>query len=175
MSGPVLTTERLTLRLPREGDWRRMAEIVAHPATGRYLGGAEHLADRFNRFIRNAGSWQIYGYGAFMICLKDTDTLIGNCGVFRSYRGLGPQFDDRAEAGWIVAAEHVGKGLAHEAMTAVLAWFDRTHALPVFCMIAPQNAPSIRLAGKLGFTPAGSAELPDGDAVRLFERPSRFA
>jgi RimJ/RimL family protein N-acetyltransferase len=38
-------------------------------------------------------------------------------------------------------------------------------------MTAPDNAPSIRLAERLGFAPMRETELPDGDAVLLFERP----
>ena len=56
-------------------------------------------------------------------------------------------------------------------MTAALAWFEREHgAQRIVCMIAPGNASSIRLAGRLGFAPLREATLPDGTAVRLFER-----
>ena len=56
-------------------------------------------------------------------------------------------------------------------MTAALAWFEREHGRRrIVCMIAPDNAPSIRLAGRLGFTPMREARLPDGETVRLFER-----
>ena len=37
-------------------------------------------------------------------------------------------------------------------------------------MTTPDNARSIGLAAKLGFTPLRDAGLPDGDALRLFER-----
>jgi RimJ/RimL family protein N-acetyltransferase len=56
-------------------------------------------------------------------------------------------------------------------MTAALAWFEREHGRRrIVCMIAPGNAPSIGLAGRLGFTPMRETELPDGDTVALFER-----
>ena len=56
-------------------------------------------------------------------------------------------------------------------MSAVLGWFDRTHGpRRVVCMIAAENEPSVRLAGKLGFTPLRNAVLPDGETVRLLER-----
>jgi RimJ/RimL family protein N-acetyltransferase len=97
--------------------------------------------------------------------------LIGNCGIFHTFRGLGDDFDDHPEAGWIVAAEHVGQGLGNEAMQAVLAWFDREHGQKrVVCMIAVGNEPSLKLAARLGFAPLRQAELPDGDIVELLER-----
>ena len=96
---------------------------------------------------------------------------IGNVGVFHSLRGLGEDFDDMPEAGWVLRADKVGQGLAREAMTAALAWFEREHGRQrIVCMISPGNAPSIGLAERLGFVRMREARLPDGEAVRLFER-----
>jgi RimJ/RimL family protein N-acetyltransferase len=168
---PHLVTERLDLRVPAAADVAAMAAIVAHEETGRYLGRHRDPADHFARFIRNAGSWLLYGYGGFMVRRRGGDAVIGNCGVFHSWRGLGEDFDDTPEAGWILRHDQVGQGLGLEAMRAALGWFDRTHGpRRTVCMTTPDNDPSIRLAGKLGFVPLRDAVLPDGDAVRLFER-----
>jgi RimJ/RimL family protein N-acetyltransferase len=166
----VLTTERLELRVPAAADQPVMAAIVAHEETRPYL-GATAPADLFQRFCRNAGSWLLYGYGAFMVWSRESGELIGNCGVFHSWRGLGEDFDDCPEAGWIVRHDQVGRGLAHEAMTAALGWFDQTHGpRRTVCMTAIANEPSIALAGKLGFMPLREGVLPEGEPVRLFER-----
>jgi len=168
---PRLVTERLELNLPVAADREVMAKIVAHEETGRFLGHAFDPLDHFMRFMRNAGSWQLYGYGAFMIRLRETGELIGNGGVFHTWRGLGEDFDDTPEAGWILRHDQVGRGLGREALSAVLEWFDRTHGpRRIVCMTAPANEPSIRLAAKLGFTPLREAELADGEIVKLFER-----
>ena len=168
---PFLVTERLELWQPRAGDLQAMHDVVSHPATGRYLGPQALLHDHAIRFMRNAGSWFLYGYGALILRLHGEPEPIGNCGVFHTFRGLGEDFDDHPEAGWIVAADHVGQGFASEAMHAVLAWFERVHgARRIVCMIAPGNDPSLRLAARLGFTPMREVELPDGEAVRLLER-----
>jgi RimJ/RimL family protein N-acetyltransferase len=171
-AAPLLVTGRLELWLPTCADIAPMLAIVVDPATGRFLGRTQSRADHFARFSRNAGSWLLYGYGSFMLRERATGELLGNCGVFHSFRGLGEDFDDSPEAGWILRADRVGQGLAHEAMTAALAWFESEHGRQrIVCMTAPENAPSIRLAEKLGFSAMREAELPDGDAVRLFERP----
>ena len=170
---PHLLTERLELRLPAAADFHATMAIVSHPQTARFLGAQSTTADHFVRFCRSAGSWLLYGYGAFMIRLRGSEEVIGNCGVFHTWRGLGADFDDTPEAGWILRHDQVGRGLASEAMTAVLEWFDRTHGpRRVVCMIGTENQPSIGLAGKLGFAPMRDTVLPDGDAVRLFERPA---
>lgn len=170
-AAPHLLTERLDLRVPTAPDVAAMAAIVAHPETGRHLGPNGSPADQFARFCRNAGSWLLYGYGGFMVRLRGSDEVIGNCGVFHSWRGLGEDFDDFPEAGWILRHDRIGRGFGREAMSAALDWFDRAHGpRRIVCMIAPGNEPSLRLAGRLGFTTMRDAVLPDGGAVRLFER-----
>jgi RimJ/RimL family protein N-acetyltransferase len=168
---PLLVTERLELWRPAQADIAPMHAIVTEPATQRFLAPTHTRAAHFERFCRNAGSWLLFGYGSFMLRERGSRDLVGNAGVFHSFRGLGEDFDDSPEAGWILRADRVGQGLAHEAMSAALAWFAREHGeRRVVCMISPANAPSIALAGRLGFTAMRQAELPDGEAVRLFER-----
>ncbi len=170
---PHLLTDRLDLRLPTAADFPAIVEIVSHAETGRYLGPRSGTPDHFMRFCRNAGSWLLYGYGIFVICLRGSGEVIGNCGVFHSWRGLGEDFDDAPEAGWILRHDQVGRGLGREAMTAALGWFDRAHGpRRMVCMISVGNEPSIGLAGKLGFAPMRDAVLPDGDRVVLLERLS---
>jgi RimJ/RimL family protein N-acetyltransferase len=153
-----------------------MFAIVSNPATHRYLGGMANRADHFARFQRGAGSWFLHGYGSFIVRLKGKSDVIGNCGVFHSFRGLGEDFDDKPEAGWIIAAAHEGKGHAREAMEAALAWFDQTHGpSEVVCMIEAGNTGSAALAEKLGFVAKRRANLPDGADVRLFSRVSASA
>jgi RimJ/RimL family protein N-acetyltransferase len=168
---PFLTTERLDLWQPRPSNLRAMHAIVTHPATGRFLGRNPLLHEHATRFTRGAGSWFLYGYGPLMVRLRGQGELIGNCGVFHTFRGLGEDFDDNPEAGWIIAAEHAGQGLAYEAMQAILAWFDREHGpRRIVCMISPENEASLRVAAKLGFAALRETTLPDGDTVRLLER-----
>jgi RimJ/RimL family protein N-acetyltransferase len=170
---PVLTTERLELWRPQIGD-RPLLEAMMEPAAvRRYLGAMEpSTTDVFARLLRNAGSWALYGYGTFMVRERGGHAIIGNCGVFHSWRGLGEDFDDKPEAGWILAESHFGKGVAREAMEAALGWFDREHGpREVVCMIDPGNGPSIRLADRVGFAPTRMATLPGGDEqVQLFLR-----
>jgi RimJ/RimL family protein N-acetyltransferase len=168
---PFLTTERLDLWQPRASDMAASHAVVSNPETSRFLSPAPQTHDHATRFMRGSGSWFLYGYGPFMLRLRGEDRVIGNCGVFHTFRGLGEDFDDNPEAGWIIAAEHVGHGLASEAMRAVLGWFEREHGRRrIVCMISLGNQPSFKLAARLGFTPMREAELSDGDRVHLLER-----
>jgi RimJ/RimL family protein N-acetyltransferase len=169
----MLVTERLELWRPQIGD-RPLLEAMMEPAAVRqYLGAMEpSTADVFARLLRNAGSWALYGYGTFMVRERGKHAIAGNCGVFHSWRGLGEDFDDKPEAGWILGESHFGKGIAREAMEAVLDWFDREHGKrEVVAMISPDNAPSIKLAQRLGFAPTRLGTLPGGEeTVQLLSR-----
>ena len=57
------------------------------------------------------------------------------------------------EAGWGLIGAMQGQGLAEEAMRAAIGWADQHGTRPRFtCMIDPDHAASLHLAGKLGFT-----------------------
>lgn len=125
---PVLVTERLELWRPVAADLPELHAMMQDDVTRRFFGAWEAtLADMHARLLRNVGSWSLYGYGTFMVRERGQATIIGNCGVFHSWRGLGEDFDDQPEAGWIVAADKAGQGYAGEAMAAVFAWFDAEH------------------------------------------------
>ncbi|MCL4672328.1 MAG: GNAT family N-acetyltransferase [Sphingomonadaceae bacterium] len=171
MTGPVLTTERLELWRPVASDHADLSAMMQSEVTRRFLGSWEPTpADMHARLLRNAGSWSLYGYGTFMVRERGQSTIVGNCGVFHSWRGLGDDFDDRPEAGWIFAADKAGQGYAGEVMEAALAWFDAEHGpRRTVCMIDPANAPSIRLAERFGYVPLRDTEFA-GEPIRLFER-----
>jgi RimJ/RimL family protein N-acetyltransferase len=169
-SSPLLVTERLELWLPTREDMAAMFAIVSDPRTGRFL-GATNKADHVVRFSRNAGSWLLYGYGSFIVRPRGKAEVIGNCGIFHSWRGLGEDFDDFPEAGWILRHDCTGQGLAAEAMERALAWFAEEHGPQrIVSMIAPDNVGSLRLADRIGFAPLRRAQLPDGDEVQLLAR-----
>ena len=166
-----LDTARLSLRQPRRGDLGDLVVMMAPDAVRRHLGNrpATH-DDQFARLLRSAGSWALYGYGTFIVRRRDDPRIIGVAGVFHSWRGFGQGMDDVPEVGWILAQDAWGQGLAREAMHAVLDWFDATHGpTRIACMIDRENAPSLRLADRLGFVRYGE-HLLDGRTVVLLQR-----
>jgi RimJ/RimL family protein N-acetyltransferase len=169
----MLTTERLELWRPQISDRPGLVALIAPEAVREFLGPAEASeSDVFARQLRNAGSWALYGYGTFMVREKGGDgTIVGNCGVFRSFRGFGQGLDDVPEAGWILAEQSWGKGYAIEAMQAALAWFDREHGPQrIACMIEEGHEASAKIAVKLGFVEYARQE-PEGErALVLYER-----
>lgn len=171
--GPVIETKRLILRGPQPGDHFALAEMVDDAEVHRYLGPLpdDPVKDVFPRHLRGAGSWALYGYGFFLAHHRERGALIGQGGVFHSWRGFGKGLDDVPEAGWTVARPFWGQGYGREIMDAVLDWFDREHGpRRIACMIEEDNTASFALARRLGFVRYGEQVLEDGASVGLLER-----
>ncbi|MBV1690055.1 GNAT family N-acetyltransferase [Novosphingobium sp. G106] len=171
MSEPLLRTERLELWPPRLGDMPGLVDLIAADETRRFLGPAEASAkSQFEKLLRNAGGWALYGYGSFHVRLHGEPDIVGSCGIFHTWRGFGQGMDDVPEAGWIIRHDHWGKGIAGEAMRAALTWFDATHGpRRIAAMIEDGNAASQKVAAALGFLEYGRQEF-EGSPLILYER-----
>jgi RimJ/RimL family protein N-acetyltransferase len=174
-AGPLLRTERLELWRPRTSDLPGLIELVAAEETRRFLGPTPPDAPgQFARLLRNVGSWTLYGYGGLTVRRCGEEAIVGSCGVFHSWRGFGRGMDDVPEAGWIIRPDCWGKGLASEAMRAILAWFDAEHGPQrVAAMIDESNVASQKVAARLGFVEYGR-QVFEGAPLVLYERlPNR--
>lgn len=167
---PTLTTERLRLRPHRRGDFPEMCALWQHPETIRFIGGqAQSDQAIWFRLLRYAGFWTILGYGFWAIEDRESGAYLGDAGLMAAERGL-PGLAGLPEAGWALRPEAAGRGLATEAMCAILDWADRHVDAPqTACIIDPDNAPSLRVAHKLGYREADVPEL-DGRPIILLRR-----
>jgi len=169
----VLTTERFELWRPRgPSDLEGICRLIADEETRRFLGTiAPGQQPQWERLLRNAGSWALYGYGAFYVRPRGGDEIVANCGVFHSWRGLHASMDDQPEAGWIVRRDFWGQGLAGEVVRAALSWFDATHGeRRVVAMIERGNLGSERVAAAMGFRTYDEVVDEHGVLVDLYER-----
>lgn len=166
-----ISTERLILRQPGTKNFEALYALTEPEEMRTFLGSfTPSRADSFARMLRNAGMWSLYGYGIFMVHEAATDIFVGTCGLFPSYRGLGDDFDNLPEAGWIIGQDHWGRGYAGEAMTAAVGWFDETQGRQrTVCMIDPGNTASAKVAAKLGYRLYATRNFMD-TPTNLFER-----
>jgi len=124
--------------------------------------------DTWNRLLRFAGHWALLGYGMFIVEERVTGLVVGEVGLADFHRGLGEDFDPFPEFAWIMASDVHGRGYATEAATAALDWMEGVHAPErTVCIIDPDNAPSLRVAEKLGFHRFGNAEYKDKPVLKL--------
>ena len=167
---PTINTSRLTLRAMRSEDFRRFAEIWATPEVVAHITGKPRSkALSWDAFLRNAGHWQISGFGQWAIQAHGQQQMAGQVGFFFGSRGLGDDFDPYPEAGWVLAPEAQGRGLGLDAVQAAHDWFDRVIAGRTVCIITPENKGSLRIAEALGYVPLRDVDM-DGDMVRLMTR-----
>ncbi len=152
-SAPTLETERLRLRHYRKSDFPAQLAIVGDEAVMRQLGAPALAAEEcWRRLAASVGTWDLMGFGGWAVIRKADDKLVGTVSLFNAWRALEPAFGEQPEMGWIFATEVHGQGIAHEACRAALAWADRTlQPTPIWAIISPDNAPSFKLAERLGF------------------------
>lgn len=167
---PTINTARLTLRAMRAEDFTRFAEIWMMPnVVAQITGEPRSKAQSWDAFLRNAGHWQISGFGQWAVQPHGMDRMMGQAGFFFGSRGLGEDFDPFPEAGWVLAPEVQGQGMGLEAVSAAHDWFDRVIAGQTVCLITPENPASLRLADAMGYRFMREIEM-GGAAVQLLTR-----
>ena len=149
---PILTTPRLILRGHKLEDLDAMVAIWNDPIVRRFFHSRPNAReDIWAQLLRHFGCWAALGYGMWAIEDRHTGEYVGTGGVFDVKRGIDPALEDIPEAGWTLASRCHGNGLATEAMQAALSWTDAHLGHRVFCITAPANVASIRVAEKCGF------------------------
>lgn len=150
---PVLVTPRLILRGHTLADFPAMVEIWTDPIVQKHFHGqALDREEIWSKLLRQCGMWAVMGYGMFAVEEKSSGDYVGMVGTFEVKRNIHLPVDGMPEAGWTLAPRVHGKGYATEAMAAVLAWMDDKLSQPsMFCIVAPANLASVRVAEKCGF------------------------
>ena len=173
LSTPVLETDRLTLRPFGPQD---MDAGIAYLTSDRsvYMGGPYSRHDAWEHAAHLIGHWAVRGFGVFSICLKGTDTAIGDAGPFF------PEGWAENEISWgIWDPAYEGRGIAFEAAQATRAWaFETLGWDTAVSYIDADNARSIALAERLGAVPdpdAALPDLPDWEGTLVYRHPKSRA
>lgn len=151
---PVLETDRLRLRPHRMGDYDDCYATWSDADVTRFIGGKPQTTEQvWERMLRSLGLWAMLGYGYWAVEEKASGRYIGDVGHADLHRDIAPSLYGMAEFGWVLAPWAHGKGYASEAVAAATTWArDNVPHLQAVCIIAPENAASIRVAQKAGFT-----------------------
>ena len=148
LTAPVLTTERLLLRMLEEPDFEQYAAIHTDAEVTRFT-TRTHL-DRMESWRHLAmitGHWHLRGFGMWGVFERDGGALVGRVGFYQ------PDGWPDFELGWTMGRAFWGKGYAPEAARACVDYafdvMDRDHLIS---LIDPANVASIRVAEKIGET-----------------------
>ena len=153
LAAPVLETGRIVLRPHRLDDFEAYCAMGADPAVYRFIGGkARTREESWQRFLRHGGMWSMLGFGFWAIEDKATGRFIGEAGFHDLKRDITPSIEGLPEAGWSLASDMHGQGLATETMRRMLDWGDENlEGRRTVCIIDPANEASLNVAAKLGY------------------------
>lgn len=172
MNVPRLETPRLVLRGPQVEDLDASAAMWSDPEIVRHISGTPSTREQsWGRLLRHAGHWALLGYGYWVVAERDTGAFVGEVGFADYRRDITPSLEGIPELGWALVRAAHGKGYATEAVRAAIAWAERSlgAAHTMACIITPENAASIRVAEKSGFSMTARTTY-SGVPVLLYKR-----
>lgn len=170
----ILETERLVLRPHTIADFEGCLALWRDPGVvAAITGRAATEEDVWTRVLRYIGHWAALGYGYWAFIEKATGDYVGQGGFADFKREMHPPLET-PESGWALRDSAAGKGYATEAMGAALAFADAHFEGGTCCIIDPDNAPSLRVAAKLGYREALRTTYKDKPTL-VFTRPTPAA
>lgn len=142
----MITTPRLVLRRARWDDLEAVHRLFSNPAAMRYWSRPEHeTLEETRRWLQDLVEPQPDG-DDYLIELEGE--VIGKAGAWAV-----------PEIGFLLHPDHWGKGLAVEALTALIPQLFARHQVPeLTAEVDPRNLASLRVLAKLGFVETGRAE-----------------
>jgi RimJ/RimL family protein N-acetyltransferase len=145
----VLETDRLRLRQFSVKDAPFILKLLNEPSFIQNIGdkGARTLDDA-RRYILTGplASYEKFGFGLWLVELKDSTRPIGMCGLLKR------EILDDVDIGYAFLPEFWSHGYAIESASAVLSYSTRQFGLKrVVAVVNPENESSIRLLQKMGF------------------------
>jgi RimJ/RimL family protein N-acetyltransferase len=144
---PILQTERLLLRGWKEADLDPFARMMADPEVTRFIGGVQPRSNVWRAIAMYAGLWMLRGYGLWVVERKSDGAFLGRVGLWQ------PESWPAVELAWSLDRPYWGNGYATEAAKAARDYGFMHLAMPkLVSLIDPENAPSQRVAMRLGET-----------------------
>jgi RimJ/RimL family protein N-acetyltransferase len=163
----ILETERLSLRELNADDAVFILELLNEPAF------IQNIADRGVRTIADArvyieigpiASYEKFGFGLYLVELKESDIPIGMCGLLKR------DYLEDIDIGYAFLERFWSKGYAYESASAVMGYARNILKLRrVVATTTLDNQGSIRVREKMGFKFDKIITLPGyAEGSRLF-------
>lgn len=144
----ILDTERLFLRQYNNEDITSLHSIFSDSETMKHYPAPFSFEQTQNWIKKNIERYQEDGYGLWGVCLKETNELIGDCGLVKQI----VDGNMEVEIGYHINKNHWLKGFASEAAKGCMEYgLYKLGLNKLISIIDPRNIPSIRVAEKIGF------------------------
>jgi RimJ/RimL family protein N-acetyltransferase len=163
----VLETVRLSIRRFTEGDALFVLRLLNEPSFILNIGdrGVRTMEDARGYIAQGPiESYARFGFGLYLVELKALRIPIGICGILK--RDELPEPD----LGFAFLPAYWSQGFGFESAAAVRDYARATLGLPrLLAIVSPENAASIRLLEKLGFSFSSVTRLtPEAHEVNLY-------
>ena len=163
----VIETERVILRKFTIDDAAFMLETLNTPTWLRFIGdrNVKTLEEAENYLLNgNIRSYQEYGFGFYVVVIKETQESIGICGIVKR-EGL-----EDVDIGFAFFQQFMGKGYGYEAGSATLNYaLNNLKIKKIVAIVDPENVVSIALLKKIGLQFKKMIQLsPKGIELMLF-------
>lgn len=149
-----LQTDRLTFRQWNASDYPSFSQFFGNKESSRFVGGVKNAEEAWRLMATYIGHYELHGYSYLAIDEKETGKLIGTVGLWNSEPWPEP------ELGYWLLPEGQGKGFGVEAGLCVRDFaLKKLNLDTLVSYIDPKNAPSKKLAMKIGGQLDGTVEL----------------
>ena len=144
----ILETDRCVLREITVEDVDSLYELYADPLVTQYIEPLYKDRERevayTKDYIKNI--YGFYGYGLWIVCLKESGTIIGRAGL-EQREGI-----DGLELGFVFGVPFQKQGYAYEVCRAIVSYSEQNlEQLRLYALIKSENLRSIHLCKKIGF------------------------
>lgn len=159
-----IETPRLLLRPFRQEDAADCFAFLSDEETCRLDGGYAPFTEMDGEYHELMTRFAHQPNRAVVV-LKATGHVIGMVHVMHDEQGR----PDTLELGYVSSPRHRRQGYMSEAVRAVMEHLLQTGTQRLILGIARSNTPSLRMAEKLGFTPAGDYPMVAGEPMAEYE------
>ena len=148
MTEIIINTERLILRKFTISDAPFMLELLNTPNWLRFIGDRNvHTVEEAEQYLLKGylKSYETHGFGFYVVMLKETQELIGMCGLIKR------ETLEDVDIGFAFLPQFMGKGYGFEAAYATLNYAQNELKLEkIIAIVNPENVVSIALIKKIG-------------------------
>ena len=129
---------------------------MADPEVVRHLGGPASREETWRKILGSPGLWALLGYGYWVVERREDGAYLGQVGFADFKRDMTPEHREHPRNGLDHGSAGAGAGLCHAKRSlAALAWADEAlGGGEIVAIISHENAASIRIAEKAGFSAA---------------------
>lgn len=149
----AIETARFILRKPAASDADAIFRYASDPEVTRFVSFPRQtaVAETLAFIVMSDAEWARWPAGPYMIVSRENGALVGGT-------GFAFEAPDVASTGYVLARDAWGRGIATEALQAIVTLASSLGVVRLYALCHPANAPSVRVLEKCGFALESGSE-----------------